>query len=131
MMDTKGKNYQCFELGPLKDLRRVMLKENLGLTGTEVSVNRLPAGESLPFVHAHKKNEEVYLFIKGKGFFWMDGEAFEVREGTAVKVTPAGGRSLKADENEDLYYICIQAQEHSLTQATREDGIMLDVKVDW
>jgi mannose-6-phosphate isomerase-like protein (cupin superfamily) len=130
-MDTKGKNYRCFQLGPLQDLRRVMLKENLGLTGAEVSVNRLPAGESIPFVHAHKKNEEVYLFIKGQGLFWIDGEAFEVGEGATVKVAPAGGRCLKADENEDLYYICIQAQEHSLTQATREDGIMLDAKVDW
>jgi mannose-6-phosphate isomerase-like protein (cupin superfamily) len=130
-MDTKGKNYHCFQLGLLKDLHRVMLKENLGLTGAEASVNRLPAGESLPFVHAHRKNEEVYLVIKGKGLFRVDGEAFEVGEGTAVKVTPAGGRCLKADENEDLYYICIQAQEHSLTQATREDGIILDAKVDW
>ncbi len=130
-MDTKGKNYQCFELGPLKDLRRTMLKENLGLTGTEVSVNRLPAGESLPFVHAHKRNEEVYLFIKGNGVFWIDGETFDLREGTTVKVAPAGGRSLKAGENEDLYYICIQAQERSLVQATREDGIMVDAKTGW
>ena len=130
-MDTKGKNYQYFQLGLLQDLRRVMLKENLGLTGTEVSVNRLPAGESIPFVHAHKKNEEVYLFIKGKGSFWIDGEVFEVVEGTTAKVAPAGGRCLKADGKEDLYYICIQAQEHSLTQATLEDGIILDTKVTW
>ena len=94
-------------------------------------MNRLPAGESLPFVHAHKLNEEVYLFIKGNGLFWVDGEAFEVGEGTAVKVTPAGGRCMKANKDGDLYYICIQAQEHSLTQATREDGVVVDAKVDW
>ena len=33
---------------------RVELHEALGLTGAEVSVNKLPAGAGVPFVHAHK-----------------------------------------------------------------------------
>jgi mannose-6-phosphate isomerase-like protein (cupin superfamily) len=131
MMETKEKKYNRFQYGSLQDLSRVTLKENMGLTGTEISVNCLPAGQSIPFVHAHKKNEEVYLFIKGKGTFWIDGEVLEVSEGVAVKVTPATGRCLKADDREDLCYFCIQAQENSLTQHTREDGIILDTKVPW
>ena len=39
---------------------RVELHEVLGLTGAEVSVNNLPAGVGVPFVHAHKENEEIY-----------------------------------------------------------------------
>lgn len=34
---------------------RVELHEVLGLTGAEVSVNNLPAGAGVPFVHAHKE----------------------------------------------------------------------------
>jgi len=130
-MESKEKMYNRFQYGSLQDLSRVTLKDNMGLTGTEISVNRLPAGQSVPFVHAHKKNEEVYLFIRGKGSFWINGEVIEVGEGVAVKIAPAAGRCLKADDREDLCYFCIQVQENSLTQHTREDGIILDAKVPW
>lgn len=123
--------YSQFLYGPLQDLSRVTLNDTMGLTGTEISINRLPAGQSVPFVHAHKKNEEVYLFVQGKGSFWIDGEVIEVDEGMAVKVAPSAGRCLKADTKQDLCYFCIQAQENSLTQHTREDGIIVDVKVPW
>ena len=39
------------------DEGRVELHEKLGLTGAEVSVNKMPAGAGVPFVHAHKDNE--------------------------------------------------------------------------
>ena len=38
---------------------RVELHEKLGLTGAEISVNELPAGAGVPFVHSHKENEEI------------------------------------------------------------------------
>jgi uncharacterized cupin superfamily protein len=84
-MESKEKMYNRFQYGSLQDLSRVTLKDNMGLTGTEISVNRLPAGQSVPFVHAHKKNEEVYLFIRGKGSFWINGEVIEVGEGVPLK----------------------------------------------
>ena len=42
---------------------RAELHEALGLTGAEVSINQLPAGAGVPFVHAHKQNEEIYGVI--------------------------------------------------------------------
>ena len=38
---------------------RVELHEKLSLTGAEISINQLPAGASVPFVHSHKNNEEI------------------------------------------------------------------------
>ena len=35
---------------------RTELHDKLGLTGAEVSINTLPAGAGVPFVHAHKQN---------------------------------------------------------------------------
>ena len=46
---------------------RIELHEKLGLTGAEISINTLPAGEHVPFVHAHKQNEEIYYIEKGNG----------------------------------------------------------------
>ncbi|SEH34558.1 hypothetical protein [Selenomonas sp. KH1T6] len=39
---------------------RTELHDKLNLTGAEISVNNLPAGAGVPFVHYHKKNEEIY-----------------------------------------------------------------------
>lgn len=44
---------------------RTELHEALSLTGAEVSINTLPAGASVPFVHSHKNNEEIY-----GGYYW-------------------------------------------------------------
>ena len=36
---------------------RTEFHNQLGLTGAEVSINTLPAGASVPFIHSHKENE--------------------------------------------------------------------------
>ena len=46
---------------------RAELHDKLGLTGAEVSVNRLPAGAGVPFVHSHRRNEEIYGILAGAG----------------------------------------------------------------
>lgn len=48
---------------------RTELHELLSLTGTEVSINNLPAGVSIPFVHAHTNNEELYIFCQERDPF--------------------------------------------------------------
>ncbi len=125
------KKYSIIELGPKEGITRVMLKDTLSLTGAEISANRMPAGTASPFAHAHKRNEEIYLFTSGKGLFWLDGEILYVKEGSAVRVSPATFRSLKADDTEPLSYFCIQVDEGSLVQATRDDGIRSDIIQEW
>ena len=46
---------------------RTELHDKLSLTGAEISVNNLPAGAGVPFVHSHKKNEEIYIILSGQG----------------------------------------------------------------
>ena len=57
---------------------RVELHEKLSLTGAEISVNQLPAGASVPFVHSHKNNEEIYGILAGKGKAVIDNETIEL-----------------------------------------------------
>ena len=40
---------------------RVELHDVLHLTGAEISINNLPEGAQVPFVHSHKQNEEIYV----------------------------------------------------------------------
>ena len=53
---------------------RTELHDKLSLTGAEISINNLPAGACVPFVHAHKNNEEIYAVLSGKGKAVIDGE---------------------------------------------------------
>lgn len=136
-MTTKEKKFTVANIGQFANLPDVkgfggkyFAGAELGLTGCEVSINRLPAGQSNPFVHAHKKNEELYIITGGRGTFFVDGEEFAVQEGSFIRVAPAGERAITAGDA-DLYYICIQAQENSLTQATMQDGIRLATKTSW
>jgi uncharacterized cupin superfamily protein len=73
------KNYSVEHIGPLEELLhreflgfkgKYMIGQELGLTGCEVSLNRLPAGKGMPIVHTHKKNEELYIVLKGSGIFY-------------------------------------------------------------
>ena len=103
---------------------RTELHDALHLTGAEVSVNALPAGASVPFVHAHKQNEEIYGILEGKGTFEIDGETVALSAGDWVRVAPAAKRRLFASSDEGIRYICIQVKEHSLGGYTAQDAIL-------
>mgnify|MGYP001480275808 FL=1 len=103
---------------------RTELHELLSLSGTEVSINNLPAGVSIPFVHAHTNNEELYIVLSGKGSFFVDGEEFLISEGDCLRVDPKGERCLKAVDDSALRYLCIQSRAGSLQGYTMSDGII-------
>jgi mannose-6-phosphate isomerase-like protein (cupin superfamily) len=141
-----GPNYTLAQLGETPSWRRygvqhpaiptpvmgkVFLKSLLNLTGMEISVNVLPAGASVPFLHSHRQNEEVYLFVRGKGQIQIDGDVLDVQEGTAVRIAPAGARCWRNTSQEDLAYVVIQAKEGSLTAWTRTDGVGVPGPVTW
>lgn len=116
---------------PVATRGKVFLKELLGLTAMEISFGVMPARRSIPFHHKHKVNEEVYLFLRGKGQVRIDGEVMDVDEGTAVRVAPGGVRSWRNTGDEDLFYVVIQAKENSLTAWTVSDGVSVPGPVEW
>lgn len=130
-MEKAGKNYQVSSLGDVQSLGRVTLNEKLTLTGSEVSVNELPAGVSVPFVHSHKRNEELYIVLSGKGILYVDGDEFGVEAGDVVRIDPAGARCIKADSETSIRFICIQTEAKSLVQFTAADGVPVEAKPTW
>lgn len=110
---------------------KLFLKEELGLTGMEVSLNKLMPGEGMGFYHMHQANEECYVFIKGKGQFQVDGKIIEINEGTVIRVTPRGVRAWRNNSTETLYYIVIQAKADSLSTENISDGKGAGAPVNW
>ena len=61
----------------------------MSLTGAEISLNELPAGANVPFVHSHKENEEIYGILSGNGKAIIDGEEISLSTGDWLKIAPA------------------------------------------
>lgn len=130
-MEKQGKHYKVASCGEINGGGRIVLHDQLALTGAEVSINNLPAGASVPFVHAHKRNEEIYVVLNGQGQFYIDGDEFDVQAGSVIRIDPAGARCIKAGNNGPLRFICVQTEANSLMQFTENDGLPVDVKPSW
>lgn len=102
---------------------RTELHDLLGLTGAEISVNTLPAGTCVPFVHAHKANEEIYFILSGSGKAVIDDEEVVLSEGDWVRIAPQGRRQFFAASDSPLTYICIQVKAGSLSAYTADDAL--------
>lgn len=130
-MEQVQTNYKVASFAGVETAGRMTFKDILELSGSELSVNALPAGISVPFTHSHKRNEEVYVVLSGTGQFYVDGEEFAVAQGSVVRVSPAGERCLKADAASPLLYLCLQTEANSLGQATENDGVIAASKPSW
>ncbi|MFO0699554.1 MAG: cupin domain-containing protein [Nitrospira sp.] len=143
----QGAHFTAAEVGPFSQLDqytfkhpalpretdgKLFLHELLGLTGSEISINKMPPKTSMLFYHRHTLNEEIYVFLRGTGEFQIDDKVLPIREGTIVRVAPAGERCWRnTSATEDLLYIVIQARAGTYDGQTVEDGVAVQKKVSW
>ena len=117
----ENKNYKKVTL---ENEARVELHDKLNLTGAEISVNQLPAGANVPFVHSHKQNEEIYFILEGQGHAIIDGETVSLKAGDVVKIKPSAKRQFFASHESGIKYLCIQVKENSLQNYTSTDAVI-------
>lgn len=98
------------------------VKDAVGATSCEVSFGTLPTGVAVPFFHSHRENEENYIILSGAGRFQVGDDAFDIAEGSVVRVATNCDRNIKCTSAEPLTYICIQAKEGSLGNYTQTDA---------
>ncbi len=110
---------------------KVFLKDIADSTAAEVSFQMLPKNTELPFFHAHKQNEEIYIVLRGQGSMQIDDNVFDISEGSIVRVAPNGMRTMKSGPDTEMLYMVIQAKENSLTQWTQTDGIIENKSANW
>ncbi len=94
---VRGTTFTCFHAGPkegwtefrldppdvpLPARGKLFLRKLLESAGLEMSLNVVPPGKSIPFLHRHRENEEVYVVVGGQGQFLVDGECIDVAEGS-------------------------------------------------
>lgn len=120
------------ELGPeVKIPGKVFGGAALGATGSEFSFQVFQPGTESGFLHTHKKHEELYFFLSGKGEFQVDGEVFPIAEGSVVRVNPAGRRSVRNNGTTPLVMLCVQYRGNTFTSEDAADGVILNEEVKW
>ena len=139
-------NYSAVNLGNLNDLKdyslihpvskrliegKVFLKDATKSTGTEISFNSLPPKSEQPYFHIHRKNEETYIILKGFGFFQVDDDCFNIKEGSVIRVAPKGKRGICNTSNEAMIYMVVQSKENSLEEYTTADGERIPNDPKW
>src|SRR5512138_1895043 len=100
-------------------------------TGTEISFQILPPHTDIPFLHQHKNHEEIYIILKGTGQFQVDGDIFNIKEGSIIRVAPEGKRSFRNNSDYPMIYMRIQSQQNSLGDWVVSDGFRTPGEIPW
>jgi mannose-6-phosphate isomerase-like protein (cupin superfamily) len=143
---SENEHYSAIDLGSLDELMdyslihpvrknliegKVFLKDATQATGTEISFNMLLPHSEQPYFHIHRKNEETYIILKGAGFFQVDEDCFQIKEGSVIRIAPQGKRGICNSSDETMIYIVIQSKENSLEEYTTADGERVPVEPKW
>lgn len=124
---NKGEKFTHVSVGSLHAFEgKQFVKDATGATSCEISFGTLPTGAEVPFFHSHKDNEENYIILSGSGRFQVNDEAFDVDEGSVIRVSTNSDRNIKCTSAQPMTYICIQAKEGSLGNYTMSDAEMTE-----
>ena len=137
LIKSEGNNYSAIEIGKLQDLAeysfphpklkqdvrgKLFVGEILKSTGSEVSFQIMPPNSDIPFLHSHTNQEEIYIFIKGKGQFQVDNNLFNIQEGSIVRVAPNGKRTWRNNSDDIMILMVIQSKAGTLEKYNVLDG---------
>jgi mannose-6-phosphate isomerase-like protein (cupin superfamily) len=134
---VRGTHFTCFHAGPrdgwaefrleppdvpMPSRGKLFLRDLLGSAGLEVSLNVVPPGKGVPFLHRHRQNDELYLVVGGRGQFLVDGECIDVAEGSALRISPPAARAWRNHTDAPLYFLCLQYRADSEVRGGTRDG---------
>ena len=143
---VRGTNFTCFHAGPKEGWTqfrleppdvpmpargKLFLRNLLGSAGLEMSLNVLPPGKGMPFLHKHQQNDEVYVVVGGRGQLLVDGECIDVAEGSVLRLGPPAARAWRNNSDAPLYFLCLQYRVDSVIQGGRLDGQKVEGKPTW
>ena len=140
-----AENFSAISVGKLSELGDYVLELSpevkipgkvfggaaLQATGSEFSFQMFQPGTETGFLHTHKNHEELYFFLSGKGEFQVDGQVFPVEEGSVVRVSPDGKRSVRNNGTTPLVMLCVQYRGGTFTAEDATDGVILNEPVKW
>ena len=143
---VQGTHFTCYHAGPMEGWAhyrleppnapvpmqgKLFLRNLLGSAGLEMSLNVVPPGKAIPFLHRHQENDEVYVVVGGRGQFLVDGECIDVREGSVLRLGPAAARAWRSNSDGPLYFLCLQYRADSVVEGGTADGQRAEGQPAW
>jgi mannose-6-phosphate isomerase-like protein (cupin superfamily) len=143
---VSGTNFTCFHAGPMAEWGqyrveppevplpakgKLFLRRHLESAGLEISLNVMPPGKGMPFLHRHQQNDEVYIVVGGRGQFQVDDQLIEVSEGSVLRLSPAAARAWRNNSDVPLYLLCLQYRADSQVEGGTLDGVGVEGKPVW
>ena len=107
------------------------VKEELGLTSSEVSFNTMKPNTAIELLHKHKENEEIYIGVKGEGQLLLNDNYVDIKEGSVIRVATNTERAIRNNTDNLFTFIVIQAKENSFKCSTVSDGYLIEKKPNW
>src|SRR5688500_6143999 len=86
LRDDVEDSAQKFGMGDV--LEAHFVRDDLDATRFGLSLQRLKPNQRMPFGHTHKEQEEVYVFVGGRGRLKLDDEVIDVGQWDAVRIAP-------------------------------------------
>ena len=134
-------NATAIDLGPLAEIKDYVLElgpdvkipgKVFGGTavkagGADFSLQVFAPGTEGGFYHT----EELYFFLSGEGEYQVDGTNIPVKEGSVVRVSPAGKRAVRNTGSTPLTMLCVQYRAAAPGSVTPADGTILADPVKW
>ena len=84
---------------------RYEVKDNTHLKNLVVSSTTMKANKSTNG-HSHKGQEEVYMFIKGNGYMFLNEKKFMVKEGDVVLIEDGVFHRVESGPA-GIYFVCV------------------------
>jgi mannose-6-phosphate isomerase-like protein (cupin superfamily) len=143
---VRGTHFTCLHAGPMDGWAqfrldppdvplpakgKLFLRNLLGSAGLEMSLNMVPPGKAMPFLHRHQQNEEVYVVVGGRGQFLVDGEGIDVAEGSVLRISPPAARAWRNNSDAPLDFLCLHHRADSVIRGGTLDGQRVEGKPAW
>ncbi|MDO4857461.1 MAG: cupin domain-containing protein [Thermoguttaceae bacterium] len=138
-------NATAIDLGPLSEIKDYVLELGpevkipgkvfggaaVKAGGADFSFQVFAPGTEGGFYHTHKNHEELYFFLSGEGEYQVDGTNIPVKEGSVVRVAPAGKRTVRNTGSTPLTMLCVQYNATEPGSVNPSDGTILNEPVKW
>jgi quercetin dioxygenase-like cupin family protein len=135
-------DFQVIELNPTNHWRdyadgsragRRFVEGELPLDYIGMSVNSYVPGEEAGYWHTHNVQEEIYVFLTGRGEMGLDDEVVPVSAGTMIRVGPDVMRTWRCtpDSRGALTWFCIRAGGSVLREMNDDGNRYDDLPMPW
>lgn len=98
------------------EIRELLAHRNSVVRHQSLAEARVPPG-AITALHFHRRTEEIYYVIQGRGLMTVDAEERPVRPGDAVAIPPGAIHQIQNTGDEPLVFLCCcaPAYEHEDT----------------